>query len=59
MIVTVEELVNERTAAELEAIKAEIEKDWQLQRFPSAPFSCGLRRAAEIIDKHINKLKEI
>ena len=33
-------------------IRAEIENDWQLKKYPSSPFSCGLRRAIEIIDKY-------
>ena len=36
----------------LEKIKTEIGNDWQLKEFPSSPFSCGLRRAIEIIDKY-------
>lgn len=36
----------------LDKIRAEIENDWQLEKYPSSPFSCGLRRAIEIIDKY-------
>lgn len=36
----------------LDNIRAEIENDWQLKKYPSSPFSCGLRRAIEIIDKY-------
>lgn len=36
----------------LDNIRAEIESDWQLKKYPSSPFSCGLRRAIEIIDKY-------
>lgn len=36
----------------LDKIRAEIENDWQLKKYPSSPFSCGLRRAIEIIDKY-------
>jgi len=55
---SVEALENQTSViAEVEKIKAEIDKDWQLQRFPSAPFSCGLRRATEILDNHIAELK--
>lgn len=36
----------------LDKIKAEIENDWQLKEYPNCPFSCGLRRAIEIIDKY-------
>lgn len=36
----------------LDKIRAEIENDWQLKKYPSSPFSCGLRRAMEIIDKY-------
>ena len=36
----------------LDKIKTEIENDWQLNKFPSSPFSCGLRCAIEIIDKY-------
>lgn len=46
------ELKQKRQA--IEDIKAEIESDWQLKLFPRSPFSCGLRRALEIIEKHIS-----
>lgn len=36
----------------LDKIRAEIENDWQLKRYPSSPFSCGLRHAIEIINKY-------
>ena len=36
----------------LDKVRAEIENDWQLKKYPSSPFSCGLRRAIEIIDKY-------
>lgn len=36
----------------LDKIRTEVENDWQLKKYPSSPFSCGLRRAIEIIDKH-------
>lgn len=36
----------------LDKIRAEIENDWQLKKYSSSPFSCGLRRAIEIIDKY-------
>ena len=36
----------------LDKIRTEIENDWQLKKYPSSPFSCGLRRAIEIIDKY-------
>lgn len=36
----------------LDKIRAEIENDWQLKKYPSSPFSCGLRRAIEIIDRY-------
>ena len=36
----------------LDEIKDEIANDWRLNMFPSIPFSCGLRRAIEIIDKY-------
>lgn len=39
----------------LDKIRAEIENDWQLKEYPSSPFSCGLRRAIEIIDKYKGK----
>lgn len=35
----------------LNRIRDEITHDWQLIRFPASPFSCGLKRAIEIIDK--------
>lgn len=38
--------------AVLDKIRAEIENDWQLKKYPSSPFACGLRRAIEIIDKY-------
>lgn len=41
----------------LEEIKGEIENDWQLKEMPSAPFSCGLRKALEIIENHIGDTK--
>ena len=36
----------------LDKVRAEIENDWQLKKYPSSPFSCGLRQAIEIIDKY-------
>ena len=36
----------------LDKIREEIENDWQLKEYPNCPFSCGLRRAIEIIDKY-------
>ena len=39
----------------LDKVRAEIENDWQLKEYPNSPFSCGLRRAIEIIDKHMAK----
>lgn len=36
----------------IDKIRAEIENDWQLKKYPSSPFSCGLRRAIEIIDEY-------
>lgn len=36
----------------LDKIRAEIESDWQLKKYPSSPFSCGLRQVIEIIDKY-------
>ena len=43
----------------LDKIRAEIENDWQLKKYPSSPFSCGLRHAIEIIDKYkIDKEQE-
>ena len=36
----------------LDKIRAEILNDWQIKKFPSSPFSCGLRYAVEIIDKY-------
>lgn len=36
----------------LDKVRAEIENDWQLKKYPSSPFSCGLRRTIEIIDKY-------
>ena len=41
----------------LDKIRAEIENDWQLKKYPSSPFSCGLRRAIEIIDKYRGNIK--
>ena len=38
--------------AVLDKIRSEIENDWQLKKYPSSPFSCGLKRAVEIIDKY-------
>ena len=42
----------EDTQSLLDKIRTEIENDWQLKKYPSSPFSCGLRRAIEIIDKY-------
>ena len=36
----------------LDDLRAEIKNDWQLKKYPSSPFSCGLRRAIEIIDRY-------
>ena len=36
----------------LDKIIAEIRNDWQLNKYPASPFSCGLRRAMDIIDKY-------
>lgn len=36
----------------LDKIRTEIEDDWQLEIYPNSPFSCGLRRAIDIIDKY-------
>lgn len=36
----------------LDRIRTEIENDWQFKQFPASPWSCGLRRAIEIIDKY-------
>ena len=43
----------------LEKIIAEIENDWQLKDSPSSPFSCGLRRAMEIIYKYKSESKGV
>lgn len=40
-------------------IRVEIENDWQLKKYPSSPFSCGLRRAIEIIDKYKTASEEV
>ena len=42
----------------IDEIRSEIENDWQLKEYPSSPFSCGLRRAIEIIDKHETESEE-
>ena len=42
----------------LDKIKAEIENDWQLKKYPSSQFSCGLRRAIEIIDQYKEENEE-
>ena len=39
----------------LSNIRDEIENDWQLIMYPASPFSCGLRRAMEIIDKYMKE----
>lgn len=36
----------------LDKIRAEIENEWQLKKSPCGSYSCGLRRAIEIIDKY-------
>jgi len=43
----------------LDKVRAEIENDWQLKKYPSSPFSCGLRQAIEIIDKYRGNVDEI
>lgn len=43
---------NDGQAYILDKIRAEIENDWQFKNFPRSPWSCGLRRALEIIDKY-------
>lgn len=40
--------------SDIEDIKAEIKNDWQLKCMPSSPFSCGMRKTLEIIDRHIS-----
>ena len=42
----------------LDKIRAEMENDWQLKKYPNSPFSCGLRRAIEIIDKYKSERSE-
>lgn len=46
-----EELAKARNDV-LDKIRAEIENDFQFKQFPRSPWSCGLRRAIEIIDNH-------
>lgn len=41
----------------LDKIRAEIENDWQLKKYPNSPFSCGLRKALDIIDKYRESYK--
>lgn len=48
----------EKEQEKINKIRAEIENDWQLRDFPASPFSCGLRRAIEIIDKYRKGDKE-
>lgn len=36
----------------LDKIRDDIENDWQLEIYPNSPYSCGLRRAIEVIDKY-------
>lgn len=43
----------------LDKIISEIENDWQLKNYPSNPFSCGLRRAIEIINKYKTESEEV
>lgn len=43
---------NDGQAYILDKIRAEIENDWQFKKYPRSPWSCGLRRAIEIIDKY-------
>lgn len=47
-----EQVCHEDKIKILDKIRDEIENDWQLKKYPSSPFSCGLRRALEIIDKY-------
>lgn len=42
----------------LDKIIDEIRNDWQLNKYPASPFSCGLRRAMYIIDKYIEGNEE-
>mgnify|MGYP003296399858 CR=1 FL=1 len=42
----------------LDKIRFEIENDWQLKKYPSSPFSCGLRQAIAIIDKYKNEVSK-
>ena len=42
----------------LDKIRTEIEDDWQLEIYPNSPFSCGLRRAIDIIDKYKTERRE-
>ena len=42
----------------LKGIRAEIEGDWQLKEYPNSPFSCGLRRALDIIDRRFRDYQE-
>jgi hypothetical protein len=48
----VDKVVKDSINEVLDKIRAEIENDWQLKKYPSSPFSCGLRQAIEIIDKY-------
>lgn len=43
---------NDGQAFILDKIRADIENDWQFKKYPRSPWSCGLRRAIEIIDKY-------
>ena len=48
----------ERSLEAWEIVKAEIENDWMFKKYPSAPYTCGLRDALEIIDKHLKEVEE-
>lgn len=50
--------VLEKIKAEIEDIRAEIENDLQLKKYPISPFSCGFRRAIEVIDKYIAEIEK-
>ena len=42
----------------IEKGKKELKDDWQLQKYPASPFSCGVRHALETIDKHLGEVDD-
>lgn len=39
-------------------VETEIKNDWMFKKYPSAPYTCGLRDSLEIINKYLKEVKE-